>query len=84
MPIETFPLHFEGCEHVLRIPLVHNSDDSRCYLCHPELRDRPVTGKCPECICGGGIIIQPWSNIALQPSAALLQIGPALHTLRTC
>jgi hypothetical protein len=50
MPIETFPLHFEGCEHVLRIPLVHNSDDSRCYLCHPELRDRPVTGKCPECI----------------------------------
>src|ERR1700723_4743673 len=43
MPIETFPLHFEGCEHVLNIPLVHNSDHSRCYLCHPELRDRPVT-----------------------------------------
>jgi len=50
MPMEMFPLHFEGCEHVLNIPLVHNSDDSRCYLCHPELRDRPVTGKCPECI----------------------------------
>lgn len=28
----------------------HNSGDSRCYLCHPELSDRPVTGKCPECI----------------------------------
>jgi hypothetical protein len=50
MHIETFPLHFEGCEHVLNIPLLHNPDHSRCYLCHPELRDRPVTGKCPECI----------------------------------
>src|ERR1700747_3337713 len=49
MPIETFPLHFEGCEHVPNIPLVHNSDHSLCYLCHPELHDRPVTGKCPEC-----------------------------------
>ena len=38
MPRETFPLHFEGCEHVLNIPLLHNPDHSRCYLCHPELR----------------------------------------------
>jgi hypothetical protein len=50
MPFETFPLHFEGCEHVLNIPLLHNPDHSLCYLCRPELRDRPVTGKCPECI----------------------------------
>jgi hypothetical protein len=50
MSTETFPLHFEGCEHVLNIPLLHNPDPSRCYLCRPELRDRPVTGKCPECI----------------------------------
>jgi hypothetical protein len=54
MPMETFPLHFEGCEHVLNIPLVHNSDDSRCYLCHPELRDHPVTGKCPGMHKRGG------------------------------
>jgi len=43
MSTETFPLHFEGCEHVLNIPLLHNPDPSRCYLCRPELRDRPVT-----------------------------------------
>ena len=28
MPMEAFPLHFERCENVLNIPLVHNSDDS--------------------------------------------------------
>jgi hypothetical protein len=50
MPIETFPLHFEGCEHVLNIPLLHNPDHRICYVCHPELRDDPVSGKCPECI----------------------------------
>jgi len=26
MSTETFPLHFEGCEHVLNIPLLHNPD----------------------------------------------------------
>ena len=38
MPYETFDLRFEKCEHVLKIPLIHNS---RRYICHPELRDRP-------------------------------------------
>jgi len=48
MPVETFPLQ-----------LVHSSDDMRCYLCHPKLRDRPVSGKCAKCIseaaCGRGV-----------------------------
>jgi hypothetical protein len=46
MPYETFDLRFEKCE----IPLLHNSDDSLCYICHPELRDRPLPGKCQKCI----------------------------------
>jgi hypothetical protein len=40
MPYETFDLRFEKCEHVL-IPLTHNVDDSRSFICHPELRDVP-------------------------------------------
>jgi hypothetical protein len=33
MPYETFDLHFEKCEHTLKIPLLHNVDDSRCFIC---------------------------------------------------
>jgi hypothetical protein len=50
MPYETFDLRFEKCEHVLKIPLIHNIDDSRCFICRPELRDRPLPGKCPKCM----------------------------------
>jgi hypothetical protein len=50
MPYETFDLRFEKCEHIQKIPLQHNADDSQCYICHPELRDRPLPGKCPECM----------------------------------
>jgi hypothetical protein len=34
----------------MKIPLLHNQDDSRCFICHPELRDVPASGKCPACI----------------------------------
>jgi hypothetical protein len=50
MPYETFNLRFEGCGHTMKIPLVHNSDDDRCFVCHPELRDVPASGKCTVCI----------------------------------
>jgi hypothetical protein len=50
MSYETFELRFEGCKHTMKIPLLHNSDDSRCFICHPELRDKPMSGKCPACV----------------------------------
>jgi hypothetical protein len=34
----------------MKIPLLHNQDDSRCFVCHPELRDQPMSGKCPACV----------------------------------
>jgi hypothetical protein len=49
MAYETFELRFEGCNHTMQIPLLHNQDDSRCFVCHPELRDVPAPGKCPAC-----------------------------------
>ncbi len=52
MPYETFPLRFEECGHVLNAPLLHNANANHegCFVCHPELRDVPVGGKCPECV----------------------------------
>ena len=50
MAYETFELRFEGCGHTMKIPLQHNSDPDRCFVCHPELRDVPASGKCPECV----------------------------------
>lgn len=50
MPYQTFELRFEGCKHTVTIPLLHNQDNSRCFICLPELRDVPATGKCPACI----------------------------------
>jgi hypothetical protein len=47
---ETFELRFEGCGHTMKIPLQHNSDPDRCFVCHPELRDVPASGKCPACV----------------------------------
>jgi hypothetical protein len=49
MPYETFELRFAGCGHVLNVPLQHNAADAQCYVCHPELRDVPAKGACPEC-----------------------------------
>jgi hypothetical protein len=37
MPSEAFDLRFEKYEHVLKIPLIHNADDSRCYTWRPQL-----------------------------------------------
>jgi hypothetical protein len=50
MSHETFEMRFEGCNHTMKIPLLHNQDDSRCFICHPELRDQPMSGKCPACV----------------------------------
>jgi hypothetical protein len=50
MAYETFDLRFEKCGHTLKMPLQHNSDHDRCFVCHPELRDVPASGKCPACI----------------------------------
>jgi hypothetical protein len=50
MPYETFDLRFESCGYALRIPLHHNSDNDRCFVCGPELREVPASGKCPVCI----------------------------------
>jgi hypothetical protein len=49
MPHETFELRFDGCGHTRKTPLQHDEDDDKCYVCHPELRDVPVPGKCPAC-----------------------------------
>jgi hypothetical protein len=49
MAYETFELRFECCNHTMKIPLLHNQDDNRCFVCHPELRAVPATGKCPAC-----------------------------------
>ena len=46
-------LRFTDCPHVLRWQgwkLVHGSDCSKhCYICMPELREKPIQGKCPDC-----------------------------------
>jgi hypothetical protein len=50
---QTFELRFEGCGHTRTIPLLHNQNDAQCFVCHPELRDVPTRGKCPECMSAG-------------------------------
>jgi hypothetical protein len=50
MPYKTFELRFEGCSHTMKIPLMHNHDGSRCFICHPELRDIQSPGRCPACV----------------------------------
>jgi hypothetical protein len=50
MSYETFELRFEDCNHTMKMPLLRNEDDSHCFVCHPELRDRPAHGKCPACV----------------------------------
>jgi len=46
-------LRFTDCPHVLRWEdweLRHGSDCSKhCYICKPELAERPVKGLCPSC-----------------------------------
>jgi hypothetical protein len=49
MAYETFELRFE-CGHTRTIPLLHNQNNAECFVCHPELRDVPASGKCPQCI----------------------------------
>jgi hypothetical protein len=42
MPYGTFALRFESCGHTMKIPLQHNSDHDRCFMCHV-----PASGKMP-------------------------------------
>jgi hypothetical protein len=32
MPYESFDLRFEGCNHTMKIPLLHNQDDRRSAI----------------------------------------------------
>jgi hypothetical protein len=32
MSYETFELRFKGCNHTMKIPLLQNQDDSRCFV----------------------------------------------------
>jgi hypothetical protein len=50
MAYETFPLRFEGCGHVLDVPLQHSPNHNHCFVCQPDLRDVPAPGECPPCI----------------------------------
>jgi len=50
MPYEIFELRFESCGHTMKIPLQHNSDHDRCFVCHLELREVPASGKCQACL----------------------------------
>jgi len=42
---------FADCGHTRAIPLQHSASDNHahCFLCHPELRNRPIPGRCPSC-----------------------------------
>jgi hypothetical protein len=42
MSYETLELRFEDCNHTMKMPLLHNKNDSHRFVCHPELRDRPA------------------------------------------
>ena len=42
-------VRFEGCDHAITIPLLHSAGHVNCFLCQPELLDRPLKGKFPAC-----------------------------------
>ena len=45
-----FELRFEGCPHTVTLPLVHGADCKKhCFICMPELRERPFPGVCSKC-----------------------------------
>jgi hypothetical protein len=73
MPRETFDLHFQQCDHLIKIPLLHNpGDHSLCYICHPELRDRPLPGRGPKCISAEFAVsrlgLLPWKGGRFRPA----------------
>jgi hypothetical protein len=44
-----FELKFQGCPHTSQIPLSHGADCKfHCFVCMPELRERPFPGVCPR------------------------------------
>jgi hypothetical protein len=46
-----FDLKFQDCPHICKIPLSHGADCTlHCFVCHPEMRDKPYPGKCPSCM----------------------------------
>ena len=44
-------LRFRDCPHIVQAPALHDPADnhSQCFVCHPELCERPLPGKCPKC-----------------------------------
>jgi rubrerythrin len=48
--IKTIELRFIDCGHVIKIEnTLHNADHDHCFVCHPELADNPIPGRCPSC-----------------------------------
>jgi hypothetical protein len=45
----TFTAHFTDCAHNVEIPLVHSAGHKACFLCQPDLRQKPMPGLCPSC-----------------------------------
>ena len=47
----SFQAMFSGCGHTQPFPLEHNpnKNHTECFVCHPELRKRPLPGRCPSC-----------------------------------
>jgi len=62
MAYETLELRFE-CGHTRTIPLLHNQNDAECFVCHPELRDVPAVGRCPECMNALSMVEPPLGKI---------------------
>lgn len=52
MHVRSVELRFEDCPHIVEAPALHNplNNHAECYVCHPELCERPVPGKCPKCL----------------------------------
>lgn len=47
----SFQAMFSGCGHTQPFPLEQNpnKNHTECFVCHPELRKRPLPGRCPSC-----------------------------------
>jgi predicted RNA binding protein YcfA (HicA-like mRNA interferase family) len=52
VPGPSFQATYSGCGHKRALPLQHNATDNHahCFVCHPELRARPIPGRCPSCL----------------------------------
>jgi predicted RNA binding protein YcfA (HicA-like mRNA interferase family) len=51
-PGPSFQAKFAGCGHTWPVRLQHDASDNHaeCFVCHSELRTRPIPGRCPSCL----------------------------------